>query len=298
MLCEIPRYGGFLTTWLAFSALAFAMTMSISTWLFYRYYWQPTFAQWQRKSNPQYPAPAMVRREVGQMVKGLLMATLCPALSLHLLESGWSKGYCGVGSYGVWYLVLTFLVMWIVTDIYEFAYHRIGHTTRAGWKAHKPHHVFHNPTPFAVIADDPIDQFVRAVPMLVFPLVMPVNMDLVFFTFAAFFYGYGAYLHCGHELQWPGAHHRWINSAFQHYVHHAKSSLNRPYHTGFFFKWWDRMYGSIYDEGPCLCSACSVARGERTEEAWHAVRKPDYSVLLTPTFWWHGRTRPALTRGA
>ena len=295
MLCEIPRHGTFIETWLAFSALSLVLTMIISTWIFRHYYWRPTFEQWQRKSHPQYPAPAMVRREVLQMIRALLTATLCPALSLHLLESGWSKGYCGVGDYGVGYLVATFLMMWIVTDFYEFFYHRLGHTTRLGWKAHKPHHVFYNPTPYAVIADDALDQFVRTLPMLVFPLIMPVNMDLVFFTFTAFFYGYGAYLHSGHELRWPSAHNRWINSAFQHYLHHAKSSLNRPYHTGFFFKWWDRMFGSLY-QGTCLCCVCSVARSERTEEAWKTVHKPDYTVLLRPAFWWHGDAAKAASQ--
>lgn len=292
MLCEISERGSFFVTWIALSVLALIMTIAMSGVIFRRWYWRPTFAQWQRKSNPEYPSPEMVRREVFQMMKGLFTATLCPALSLHLVKSGWSKAYCGVGELGVGYLIFTFFVMWIGTDFFEFYYHRLGHRTRLGWREHKAHHVFFNPSPFAVIADDATDQLIRSTPMLFFPLLMPVNMDLLFLTFAAFFYGYGAYLHWGHELAWPDAHHPWINTSFQHYVHHARSTLNKPYHTGFFFKIWDKLFGSLYQADVCPCAKCCVARGERSEAAWAALRKPDYSPLLKPSFWWRGRVEP------
>ena len=32
---------------------------------------------------------------------------------------------------------------------------------------HKHHHVFHNPTPFAVIADEWMDEFIRSMPMVI-----------------------------------------------------------------------------------------------------------------------------------
>ena len=50
---------------------------------------------------------------------------------------------------------------------------------------------------FAVIADEYIDQFVRASPLVLIPLLIPVNIDMLFFTFALFFYGYGVFLHTG-----------------------------------------------------------------------------------------------------
>lgn len=287
MLCEVARHGNFFTTWAALTFMALASTLAMSAWIFRRWYWRPTFAQWQKKSNPKFPPPAMVRREVLQMLKGLVTATTCPALALTLISRGTSKGYCGVGERGVTWLVVSFLIVWIGSDFFEFAYHRLGHLSKLGWSEHRHHHVFFNPSPFSVIADNSIDQLVRSLPMLAFPLLMPVNMDLLFFTFAVFFYGYGAYLHWGYELEWPDAHHPWINTAYQHYLHHAKSTLRKPYNTGFFFKIWDQLFGSI-DPDPCVCCKCAVARGERTLEKWKALEKPDYSPLLTLDFWLHG----------
>lgn len=287
MLVALAQEGNFFTTWLALTVAAFALMMLMSGTLFFVYYARPTFETWRFKSNPHFPKPGMVRREVLQMLKGMAVATVCPALALHLVDSGWSHAYGGLGEYGWGYLVFSFFVAWIGSDLFEWAYHRLGHVTDFWWKQHKPHHAFANPSPFAVIADDLVDQFIRALPLLFIPLLMPINMDLLFLTYGAFFYGYGVYLHWGYELRWPDAHHPWINTSFQHYVHHARSTFKKPMHTGFFFKLWDQLAKSEYEAGPaeCLCAKCCQARGERTKERFDALEKPDYSVLLSPRFW-------------
>jgi lathosterol oxidase len=84
-----------------------------------------------------------------------------------------------------------------------------------------------------------------------------------------------------------------INTSFQHYVHHARSTIRKPLHTGFFFKIWDQLAGSMYQAPPeeCLCVKHCIARGERTREAFERVVKPDYSILLRPSYWWHGERR-------
>jgi lathosterol oxidase len=290
MLYAVAQEGNFLLTWLVLTLVGFALTMGMSGALFALSYWKPSLSSWQRKSNPQYPKPAMVRREILQTLKGIYTATFCPALALHLVDAGWSHAYGGLGGYGWPYLVFTFVLVWVGSDLYEFLYHRLGHTRAFWWKQHKPHHAFANPSPFAVIADDHLDQLIRSAPMLFVPMILPINMDLLFLTYGAFFYGYGVYLHWGHELAYPDAHHPWINTSFQHYLHHARSRENLPIHTGFFFKVWDKIAGSAPDEpqASCLCAKCCVARGERTHEAFEKIEKPDYSVLFSPRFWVRG----------
>ena len=87
---------------------------------------------------------------------------------------------------------------------------------------HKHHHVFFNPSPFAVIADEWADQLMRSSPLFVIPLLMPVNMDMLFITYAAFFYFYGVYLHSGHELESLSAHNAYFNTSFQVLCRHQK----------------------------------------------------------------------------
>jgi Delta7-sterol 5-desaturase len=116
-------------------------------------------------------------------------------------------------------------------------------------------------------------------------MILPMNIDMVFATFGIFFYGYGVYLHSGHELPLISAHNPIINSSFQHYLHHARSSMNLPYHTGFYFKIWDQLFGSIYND-TCICAECEKKAGRRTKKQFEEIikTKPDYSILLSPTF--------------
>ena len=65
MLYTLAQRGNFFTTWLALSVIAFALMMVMSGGLFLRYYHRPSFESWQRKSNPEFPPPALVRRSRG-----------------------------------------------------------------------------------------------------------------------------------------------------------------------------------------------------------------------------------------
>ena len=40
-----------------------------------------------------------------------------------------------------------------------------------------------------------------------------------------------------------------------------------------------------YGSSKCFCSKCSRKQGQRSVEKWKALEKPDYSVLLKPSFW-------------
>ena len=68
-----------------------------------------------------------VRDEIVQMLKGMFCATLCPALSLELAKKGIGHAFCGWGNYSLSYHFGTFLLCWIVSDLFEFSYHRLGH---------------------------------------------------------------------------------------------------------------------------------------------------------------------------
>ena len=48
-------------------------------------------------------------------------------------------------------------------------------------------------------ADEWADQFMRSLPLLVIPMLIPVNMDMMFIQYGMMFYGYGVYLHWGYE---------------------------------------------------------------------------------------------------
>jgi len=216
VLCELSQ-AGFVSTWIALTSAAIVSLFLMSGTVFYAYYVNPTYEKWTRKTNAKFPKPVDVKNEIIMMVKGLCVGTLCPATALWLANNGdkWggvSKAYCGAYEGGdsffgpIGYNIVQFFVLWIVSDFFEFFYHWCGHYFTFLWTYHKPHHRFFNPSPFAVIADEYLDQFVRSSPLLWFPLIAPVNMDVLFGLFAVFFYGYGTYLHWGYEVDKLSAH--------------------------------------------------------------------------------------------
>lgn len=295
MICEVADAlgGNWLATWLVQTLIGGSMCFILSTIVFKWIFWKPTFESWQKKCNPKYPRPSQVRQEVLLTLKCLALSTICPTIAMQLVASGKSQAFCGWGGRSLLWHIGSFLIMLIGCDFFEWGYHALGHKFPFLWKQHKNHHKFYNPSPFAVVADEAIDQVVRSFPMLFFPLVMPTNMDVLFGMFATLFYGYGVYMHSGHELDWPDAHHPIINTSYQHWLHHSVGGCKHLAHTGFFVKIWDQLWGhdlteEMFKEGKCTCVKCSRTRGERTREAFEKIEKPDYSVLLKLDFWLNG----------
>ena len=304
VLCEISNLTNspvtdFLISWGVLTLLGGVSMAVLSGSIFYYYYCNVSYDTWTRKLNPEFPTPQKVRLEIRQMLKSLLAATLVPALTLILSQEkykhlGLAKAYCGYApAEGVevpWglsagaYLVAQFLVFWVVSDFFEWAYHQVGHRFSFTWAIHRHHHVFYNPSPFSVISDEWADQLVRTSPLLFIPMALPTNIDLLFAQFALLFYAYGVYLHWGYETPLISAHNPIINGSYEHYYHHAFSGGSTPIFTGFFFKCWDQMVGTVAT-GECVCTVCEIKRGKRSPEAWKKVVVPDYSVLLSTAFW-------------
>ena len=240
MLCELVEVFDepfrLVKIWAAVSLMMLLVIFASSGLVFYHLYWpsKVTYDKWRFKSNPVYPPVEKVRDEIMQMLKGMICSAIFPSLSLYFANTSLSQTFCGWGGYSLSYHVMTTFVVWLGSDFFEFFYHRLGHVDFRFWKQvrwqlkygilqlleilifqHKHHHVFFNPSPFAVIADEWADQLMRSSPLFVIPLLMPVNMDMLFITYAAFFYFYGVYLHSGHELESLSAHNAYFNTSFQ-----------------------------------------------------------------------------------
>jgi len=285
MLCEIGASYGFVALWVTMTVSGFVSMIILSSILFYPLYVKPTFEIWKWKSNPKFPSPALVKKEIVQMTKGLAVATLCPAIALMASGQNYDtfgfRGYCGDPlNYGIMRHLWQAFIIIAFTEFYEYGYHWLGHRFAIFWTIHRHHHSFYNPSPFAVIADEWTDQLVRTWPMIILPLLLPINMDLLFGIFASLFYGYGVYLHSGYEWSGLSAHNPIFNTSYHHYTHHAISAIGRPIYTGFFVKLCDWLFSTTYDK--CSCVEC---RPKRTLEEWKETEKPDYSVLLQPSYW-------------
>lgn len=239
---NIPWLGNFLQLWAFFTIAGLLSMVVLSGGLFLPYYGRPTFERWRLKNNKDFPSALLVKKEIVHMCKGLVVATLCPTFTIMATRRdyplrdmlwGKSQGYCGDSiahldpNTSPWPLWKQALLIFFFTDLFEYIYHWCGHRYSFLWSVHRHHHMFYNPTPFAVIADEYLDQFVRTLPMVILPWALPINMDLLFGIFTTLFYGYGVYLHWGYESTLLTAHNPIFNTSYHHYIHHAKSFINQ-----------------------------------------------------------------------
>ena len=289
MFCEIAEEYGFVAVWLAFTAAGMVSMGLLSTAVFVPLYGRPTLETWKYKCNPVFPSPLLVKKEIVHTVKGLVVATVIPAFAL-ISSSGpnaWTHGYCVQGGFANidWKrTALETAIIFAFTDFTEYVYHHLGHRFKPLWAIHKHHHGFYNPSPFAVIADEWPDQFVRTLPMLAIPALWRINVDLLFLCFASLFYGYGVYLHSGYETKYLSTHNPVFNTSYHHYTHHAISVIGKVLYTGFFFKIWDQLFGTEAPRDKCKCVDCRPIK-ERGAAVWAKTVKPDYSVLLSVAWW-------------
>lgn len=293
-VCDIMDASGlgFLGTWALLTVggwIALIVTAGVP---FHTHYMNPTYEKWLHKTNKKYPAPAAVRSEAYKSLMGVPFVTISPTLCLYMATTGLkvlglqSKAYCGFGKYGWGYEAFQLVFVLVGTDFFEWMWHNLGHRVDRLWEVHRPHHRFPNPSPFAVIADDPPDEVIRGSPLFWLPFIVPLNLELVLLEFTLLFGAFGVALHTGVDYAIFPVHQKWFNSPYYHHLHHALSTKGEKntYHTGFFFQIWDQMAGTVY-KGPCFCSECDAKAGNRTKEAYDAIKKPDYSVLLSPSYW-------------
>uniref|UniRef100_A0A0G4G417 Fatty acid hydroxylase domain-containing protein n=1 Tax=Chromera velia CCMP2878 TaxID=1169474 RepID=A0A0G4G417_9ALVE len=309
----------FLALYLATTFLGIFNVGLFSQLSFHFLYKKATFIKWQYKSNAEFPKAKLVRHEAVRTIQGIFFSAIFPALAIYLAKKkagGYGasdsdqgadsfleskvlpkfQGYCGIDSSGEGMIrhLAEMLFIILVTDVYEWLYHNLGHELDFLWRFHTHHHKFFNPTPWAVIADEPPDQIMRSLPLLVLPFVFRMNVDVLFFTFAAFFYVYGIYLHSGYECDWiVRSDNPVVNTSFQHYMHHYAGGRKHACHTGFFFKFEDWVVGSYYKgdltmeaQRPYYAINCRKG-GKRKYADWERVAKkfPNYSVMYDWRFW-------------
>lgn len=140
------------------------------------------------------------------------------------------------------------IMMWFVTEAFEYAFHYASHKINFLWQVHKRHHLYSNPTPLAVFSDNPLDMWVKSSPVIWIPLLFPV-LDITLFSWFSFIsFVYGVYLHCGYEPTnipgLPTPHSKYFISAWHHNIHHKK---NIDGNYGLFTKTMDYIFNTVYD---------------------------------------------------
>ncbi|MBW2268853.1 MAG: sterol desaturase family protein [Deltaproteobacteria bacterium] len=189
------------------------------------------------------PTPAaQVRGEVFDGVLAMSMVMGSVAIAFWCYYHGYNRLYASPTDHPLWYIPLSIFGVFLVMEVFEWAFHWVCHRNALLRKVHGQHHRYGNPTPFGVMADHPVDMFIKASPILWIPFLFPIWDVALIGTFASLNFIYGIYLHAGFDPPWmPSPHSRFLVSAWHHNEHHSSS----PEHNfGFFTAFMDILFAT------------------------------------------------------
>lgn len=194
------------------------------------------------KTQVQSTRSDQVRGEIVDGVLSMSMVMGSIAIAFWCSYHGYNRLYASPSEYPLWYIPISILGVFLVMETFEWTFHWACHRNDLLWKVHKHHHRYANPTPFGVMADQPIDMFIKSSPILWIPFLFPIWDVALIGTFATMNFLYGTYLHAGFDPPWmPSPHSRILVSAWHHNEHHA-GSLDHNY--GFFTGFLDILFGT------------------------------------------------------
>jgi lathosterol oxidase len=219
------------------------------------------------KTQLQPTRPDQVRGEIVDGVLAMAMAMGCIATSFWLYYHGYNRFYASPTDYPLWYIPLSILGVFVVMEIFEWTFHWACHRSDLLWRIHKHHHRYSNPTTFGVMADQPVDMFIKASPLLWIPFLFPIWDVALIGTFATMNFLYGIYLHAGFDLPWmPSPHSRYLVSAWHHNEHHSGSlDHNYGFFTGFMDIWFNTRFTPNDKVAKRPNYRCAECRGEKLD---------------------------------
>jgi sterol desaturase/sphingolipid hydroxylase (fatty acid hydroxylase superfamily) len=187
------------------------------------------------KTQIQATRTDQVRGEIRDGVLSMSMVMGCIAISFWSSYHGYNKLYAAPTDYPLWMIPLSIVAVFLIMEVFSWTFHWACHQSDLLWMVHKHHHRYSNPTPFGVMADQPIDMFIKASPILWIPFLFPIWDVALIGTFATMNFAYGTYLHAGFDPPWmPSPHSRYLVSVWHHNEHHAGSlKHNFGFFTGF-----------------------------------------------------------------
>jgi lathosterol oxidase len=188
--------------------------------------------------------PTRLDQVKGEVKDGVLSMTLAMgsvAIAFWCYHHGYNRLYASPSEYPLWYIPVSIFGVFVVMEVFEWAFHWGCHRSDLLWKVHKHHHRYANPTPFGVMADQPLDMFIKASPIFWIPFLFPIWDVALIGTFAVMNFLYGTYLHAGFDPPWmPSPHSRFLVSSWHHNEHHAGSlDHNYGFFTGFMDIWFN-----------------------------------------------------------
>lgn len=241
MLFELFRDLGFLSMTAALIGIGLAWYYLSCGGLFlmlHRSTLAETVHRW--RTQRTWPSTEQIRGEVLDGTLSMSAVMVVVSASFWMAQNGYGGLYADPGEYGLLYIPLSIVFLFLVMEVFEWFFHWACHRNSVLWLVHKHHHRYSNPTSFGVMADQPVDMLIKASPILWAPFLFPIWDVALVGTFATMNFIYGTYLHAGFDFPFmPSPHSRYLVSAWHHNEHHSGAvGSNYGFFTGFMDIWF------------------------------------------------------------
>jgi Delta7-sterol 5-desaturase len=199
-----------------------------------------------------------VRREIVHSLTSLVLFTLFSMALLRAYDAGWTAVYWGAHDYPLLWLHGSFIAAAVLHDTYFYWTHRLMHSRWLYPYFHSGHHKSVTPTPWAMLAFQPLEtvpQFAFFALLILFVPLHPAVL-LAYLVFDGLVNAAG---HCGHEIVPKPFQRHWllkyVNAVSHHDLHHSRFRYN----FGQYFNVWDRLMGTFLDRSAAERNAGSKA---------------------------------------
>ncbi len=202
-------------------------------WVIGKNHWRHLFIQ------ATFPKKKQFIKEFGYSMSTVVIFSLVGYGLYVSINSGITQVYNEISTYGIPYMVLSFLITIVFHDFYFYWTHRLMHHKKVFKYIHRVHHESTNPSPWAAYAFHPWEAVIQA---LVFPIMvftLPLH-PIVMTAFLLYMIVRNVIGHLGFEI-FPKGWTRnkwfsWTTAVTHHNLHHEKFNTN----YGLYFTWWDR----------------------------------------------------------
>jgi sterol desaturase/sphingolipid hydroxylase (fatty acid hydroxylase superfamily) len=182
----------------------------------------------------------MLREAAASALSGAVFVGSMGVLLL-VSQHGYTRIYHDPAAHGTAWFVASIACMLFLHDAYFYWTHRLRHESRLFWRAHRLHHAFRSPTPWAAFASSPAEALIEAgvLPLIVWTI--PVH-PAALFCFTSIMTAQSVALHCGFELR-LGRRRSWWMGSRAHHDHHQGVRGN----YGLYTTLWDVAMGTYVE---------------------------------------------------
>jgi lathosterol oxidase len=183
------------------------------------------------------------KKQIYYELKWSLISSLFFAFAGVLIGLMWQNGYTPMylklGEFGIWYLLVSFILTALLHEIYFYFTHRLLHVPWLYKRAHQTHHNSVNPSAWASLSFHPIEAFLESMVLPLILVIIPMHPlvllnYLLFMTVSAIINHLGIEVFTG-KLAFVR---KFFITGTHHHLHHSKFNYN----YGLYFTFMDALF--------------------------------------------------------